>query len=264
MLEAARANLLALEDILKWNLRHNTSLFRITSSLIPFGSSTINSGFWKTALQAEFQRIGDFIKSNNMRVSMHPGQYTVINTPEEAIFNNTLKDIEYHNTIFKLMGLDSSHKIILHGGGAYGNKNHYASLLIERINKFETSIRDRIALENDERVFNASDILNICRICGIPAVLDIFHHQVLPSLNDIPLPDIIQLFQKTWDGERQKIHYSNQEPTKPRGSHSQTINLSEFSQFYNSIKNADLDIMLEVKDKQASVLKLRQVFPELQ
>ena len=41
------------------------------------------------------------------------------------------------------------------------------------------------------------------------------------------------------------------------------MNIDAFSGFYQEIHDLDLDIMLESKDKQESVLALRKAFPEL-
>jgi UV DNA damage endonuclease len=195
---------------------------------------------------------------------MHPGQFTVLNTPEEQYFLNALKDLEYHNAVLTLMGLDMHHRIVLHGGGAYGNKARSVELLITRIGQLAEPIKARLALENDERVFNSEDILNICRQVKVPAILDIFHHEVLPGFPGRQLKDIILDFKTTWPGERQKVHYSNQEPSKMKGAHSDTIDVKAFGRFYETVKDLDLDIMLEVKDKQASVLKIKSAFPEIQ
>jgi UV DNA damage endonuclease len=263
MLEFSQANISALEAILQWNYSQKITLFRITSNLIPFASSPINSGSWKAVYRTEFQRIGRFIRDNRMRVSMHPGQYTVLNTPVEAYLTNTLRDLEYHHEILNLMELDFSHRIVIHGGGAYGEKEKSLALLSNRINDLPETIRNRIVLENDEKVFTAEDILKTCHQANIPGVVDVFHHAVLPSFNRLSLREVILLFQKTWSGERQKIHYSNQKEGNIKGSHSRTIKIGDFAQFYSSIKDLELDVMLEVKDKQDSVLKLRQAFPEL-
>jgi len=263
MLAVARANILALQDILRWNCLHNITLFRITSKLVPFASSVVNSGIWKTALQDELRNTGRFIREYGMRVSMHPGQYTVLNTPVEAYLINTLRELEYHSDVLDLMELDNSHKIIIHGGGAYGEKEKSLMCLSDRIKGLKESIQKRVALENDEKVFTAEDVLKTCYQTGVPGVFDVFHHDVLPSLSYSSLREVILLFKETWSGERQKIHYSDQQTGKIRGSHSQTIDIESFARFYKLIKGLELDVMLEVKDKQASVLKLKQALPEL-
>ncbi len=69
--------------------------------------------------------------------------------------------------------------------------------------------------------------------------------------------DWINECKKTWkekDGF-QKIHYSQQDPLKRTGSHSNTIKIDEFLDFYESLGRKDIDIMLEVKDKNLSALK---------
>jgi len=263
MLMVARANILALEQILRWNLEHGITLFRITSGLIPFGSSPVNSGSWKSDCHDDLQTVGRFIIENGMRVSMHPGQYTVINAPVATIYANSLRDLEYHEGLLSLMGLDNSHKIVVHGGGAYGEKDKYTRLLLERLAALPAQTRSRLVIENDELVYNAQEILAICMKAGLPAVIDVFHHGVLPSFPGESLRQVIQRFGATWHGERQKVHYSDQNPSKHKGAHSDTVDLESFAAFYKPVKDLDLDIMLEVKDKQASVLKLRRAFSEL-
>ena len=133
MLEISRKNLHALREILQWNVAHRIKLFRITSGLIPFGSHSINSGIWKKDLREDFQEIGDFIRRNFLRVSMHPGQYTVINTPDSETYERSLKDLQYHCAVLDLMELDGSHKIVIHGGGIYGRRQYSTEVLLQRL-----------------------------------------------------------------------------------------------------------------------------------
>jgi UV DNA damage endonuclease len=74
----ASANIAALENILEWNAAHGIELFRITSDVIPFGSHEINEVPWRRIFKAELKRLGAFIRQKRLRVSMHPGQFTVI------------------------------------------------------------------------------------------------------------------------------------------------------------------------------------------
>lgn len=265
MLQVAQSNINALRTILLWNKEHSVHFFRITSQLIPFGSHPINKGKWKELLQEQLEEIGEIINRNKMRVSMHPGQYTVLNTPHDSYYKNSLRDLEYHTSLLELMGLDSSHTIVIHGGGAYGDKSKSLSVLCERINNLSSSIKNRLILENDDKIFNAQDIFTVCEKTNIPGVLDVFHHEVLPSYENFKRRDLILLYKKTWpQNERQKIHYSTQEQGKIAGTHAQKIDLLDFSKFYEEIKDLDLDIMLEIKDKENSLLKIRNSFPSIQ
>jgi UV DNA damage endonuclease len=265
MLDYTNDNMNALQRILLWNVEHHITLFRITSALIPFGSHPINSGEWKYVHKEQFIRIGNFIRDNGIRVSMHPGQYSVLNSPDVNVYEQAVRELNYHNVIMDLMELDSSHKIIIHGGGVYNDKKNSMHLLVERILLLPEKLQRRLVIENDDRSYNAEDIYRICKDTGIPGIFDIFHHQCLSSFTEFDLNKIILLFKETWfSTERQKIHYSNQADGKNKGAHSDTIDLKQFAKFYQTIQSMELDIMLETKDKQNSVLLLRKVFRELQ
>jgi UV DNA damage endonuclease len=264
MLEVARNNLKALHVILEWNKEHNIQIFRLTSQLIPLGSHPINSGIWKSALAEEFYTIGKYVKENNMKLSMHPGQYTVINALNEQYYINAVRDLQYHADIFDLMKLDNKHRFVIHGGGAYGDKSASLKRLRERIKQLPEPIYSRLMLENDDVIYSAEEILSVCLDTNIPAVLDTFHHEILASMENRSVLDIILEYKKSWPkDERQKIQYSNQDPNKSKGAHAQTIDIGLFGNFLEEIGDIELDIMLEVKDKEQSVVKLRDQFPQL-
>ena len=258
ILELAAANVEALQPILDWNAAHGIELFRITSDLIPFGSHPINTVPWWRILKSQFARLGDFIARKGLRVSMHPGQFTILNSPRREVVANSVKELEYHTAVLDALGVDSSHKIVIHLGGVYGDKAESLSRFVENCKRLNSRIRARLVIENDERCYTVDDVLGASRAIGVPVVFDVFHHIWNPALEALPVRLIIGLAAKTWrkrDG-RVKIHYSNQWPGGPAGAHSKSINVGKFLRFYETIHDLDLDIMLEVKDKEQSVLKL--------
>ena len=107
-------NLLDLYKILEFNNKLGIKLFRISSNIIPFGSHSINTFNWPEYFSDELKSIGEFIKKNNLRVSMHPGQYTVLNSPNDEIVHKAIEDLNYHTSLLDSMGLNAEHKIILH------------------------------------------------------------------------------------------------------------------------------------------------------
>jgi UV DNA damage endonuclease len=70
----------------------------------------------------KFREIGTFIKTNNIRISMHPDQFTLINSIDNSVFERSLSELVYHEEVLDSMGLDSSAKIQIHVGGVYGAK----------------------------------------------------------------------------------------------------------------------------------------------
>lgn len=257
--EIIRHNLDALSTILLYNKRNEIRLFRINSDIIPFGSSPVNTLDWPRVFEEELRELGEIIKSSGMRVSMHPGQYTVLNSKNADVVERAVEDLEYHCRFLDSMGLSSTHKIILHIGGVYDSRIESKERFLENYKKLGANIKSRLVLENDDKAYPIAEVLEIGRKLGAPVVFDNLHNQVLPSNGMEHLSDrdwIIEAM-KTWteaDGPA-KIHYSEQDKTKRAGSHSGTIRIGSFTHFFQEIKDLGIDIMLEVKDKNLSANK---------
>jgi UV DNA damage endonuclease len=81
LVQTLKNNLIHLNQILKYNVKNNLLFFRISSDLIPFASHPICKLNWHRIFRSEFEEIGDFIKSHNIRISMHPDQFVILNSP---------------------------------------------------------------------------------------------------------------------------------------------------------------------------------------
>ncbi|MBN2851924.1 MAG: UV DNA damage repair endonuclease UvsE [Clostridia bacterium] len=260
MIEVIAHNLLTLDRQIDYNIRNHIGLFRISSDLIPLATHQVNTVPWEEVFKKEFERIGEKIKKSRMRVSMHPGQYTVLNSQSNEVVEKARDDLSYHQKVLSLLGTDSSHKIVLHVGGVYQDKKASLERFINHYRLLDDSIKERLVIENDEKSYTAEDVLELCEEIDIPAVFDNLHHELNPSTS-FQVNEIIELFNHTWkekDG-RQKIHYSQQSKSQKNGSHSTTIEIEPFFDFYNLMINKDVDIMLEVKDKNLSALKISNV-----
>ena len=257
LMEVTAQNLAALENLIDYNFRNDIRLFRISSDIIPFGSSPVNSLAWWDLFSPVLSRIGDKIRAAGMRVSMHPGQYTVLNSPTEDVVERAVADLAYHAHFLDSLGTGPENKIILHIGGVYGDKDEAIRRFTDRYERLEDAVKRRLVLENDEKSYNICDVLKIARIVGAPAVFDNLHHAIHPCMEAGCERDWIELCKSTWkpmDG-RQKIHYSQQEKGKRAGAHCSSIRIDEFLSFYKSVHGENLDIMLEVKDKNLSAVK---------
>ncbi len=259
VIELGRENLRALADIIRWNERHGITVFRISSGIIPLASHPVVRGIpWAEQMADELGAVGDLIAASGARVSMHPGQYTVLNSPRPEVVSASLFELEYHAHLLDALGTGPEAKIVLHLGGVYGDQAASMERFASNFARLSPSVRSRLVLENDEKSYTASSALDLSARIGVPVVFDVFHHQYNPSLEDLSTRQIIQRCGETWqpaDGP-QKLHYSDPWPGKPAGSHAQTVDLQAFARFYDQIAGLNLDVMLEVKDKQASVLKV--------
>ncbi len=255
--EIIAANLFALETIIEYNFKHNIKLFRISSDLIPFGSSSVNSLKWWEEFGYEFARIGSKIKRYQMRVSMHPGQYTVLNSSNPDVVARAVEDLLYHARVLDCLNLGQSHKIVLHIGGVYGDKPSAISCFEKNFLSLPRQIKRRIVIENDDISYSISEVFDIGNRLGIPVVFDNLHNLKNPGGIRKSEFEWIYTCKNTWksDDGVQKIHYSQQDPNKRSGSHSKTIRINEFLEFFSQLNRTDLDIMLEVKDKNLSAVK---------
>lgn len=250
-------NLAALEVMIDYNIENNIKLFRITSDLIPFGSSVAYDLPWAEDFSQLFSRISKKIKNSGMRVSLHPGQYTVLNSPKEDVAKRAALDLNYHARILDALDLDASHKMVLHLGGVYGDKESAKKRFLQRYDKLTDAVKKRLILENDGSLYHIEDILETAGSANIPVVYDNLHNETNPSSLNQTDAYWIKLAGETWktkDG-RQKIHYSQQNPEKSIGAHSESIHLPTFLNFYKKLPDPTIDIMLEVKDKNVSALK---------
>jgi len=84
---------------------------------------------------------------------MHPGQYTVMNSPSEEVVKKSIAEIEYHTKFLDSLGIDYSNKIIIHIGGEYGDKSSAIQRFSDNIKALSDSARSRLVLENDEKIF---------------------------------------------------------------------------------------------------------------
>jgi len=257
LLDTCRTNLAHLKNLLLYTRANDLKLFRISSDLIPFGSSDANTLPWWEVFTEDLLELGALATESGIRLSMHPGQYTVINSPRLEVVTKAIADLIYHTKVLTSMGLGNEHKIVLHIGGAYGDKIEATNRFISTYLTLPQGVKDRLILENDDKLYTISEVLAIAREVGCPAVFDNLHHKIHPSNESLSDRQWIETCSTTWgkkDG-RQKIHYSQQAPRKRPGSHSSTIALDDFLLFYEALPDKDIDVMLEVKDKNISALK---------
>lgn len=257
-------NLAALDIALAYNARNDIRLFRISSDVIPFGSSPVNQLDWTNDFAPQLTALGERARRVGMRLSMHPGQYTVLSSPDAGVVERAAADLAYHAAFLDALGMDATSKIVLHVGGVYGDKAAALERFARAYATLPTAVRRRLVIENDDRLFTARDVLALSRRTGAPVVFDTLHHELNHEPDAPGWLDLLDEARATWRSEDgpQKIHYAQQAPGRRPGSHSDTIGIAAFLAFHRELSahsaqnsHALPDIMLEVKDKNLSALK---------
>ena len=256
LIETVENNLDCLLRILKFNAVNGLLFFRITSDLVPFASHPICKFDWQDYFRSKFEEIGRFIRRSGMRISMHPDQFTLINSIDEDIFNRSVEELNYHAQVLNLMKLEYSAKIQIHVGGIYGNKHKSMKRFVERFLQLDAFIADRLVIENDDKLYCLRDCMKISEETDLPVLFDVFHHTLYNSGESIT--ETFESFVRTWSVDKDgipMIDYSSRRYGGSPRQHAESIDLNDFRLLLKETEPHDFDIMLEVKDKEKSALK---------
>jgi len=256
LLSTVEGNLHCLGEILRYNTSNGIIFFRITSDLVPFASHPVCTADWQESFRKEFAAIGAFIRDHAMRISMHPDQFILLNAKDPDILERSIAELAYHAEVLDLLEMDTTAKIQLHVGGVYGDRDAGIDRFVERYLSLEEPILRRLVIENDDRRYTARDCLRVHAETGIPVIFDTLHHRVNASFDE-QVADIYPDVAATWrppDGIPM-VDYSTQDPDGRLGKHAVTIDIPDFLRFTEDIRCFDVDIMLEIKDKETSALR---------
>lgn len=257
LLEITKNNLDSLYEIIKYNVKNNFHFYRLTSKLVPLATHDKVDFDYITPLLDEYKKIGKLINDNNIRVDTHPDQYAVLNSMDSKIVKNTVEILEYHYKIMDAIGIKDK-LIILHVGSSACGKKASITRFINNFNKLPDHIKKCIAVENDDKVYNIKDVLELCHKINVPMVLD-YHHFICNNEKE-DINDYLKEIIDTWDGKLPKMHFSSPKSKlkKEFRSHSDYINKECFIKFINILKkqDKDIDIMLEAKAKDDAVSRL--------
>lgn len=259
------ANLADLETIVEWNERHGIRLYRVTSNLFPHLDNPLVANVVGDLAFARdrLRQIGDLCRRYGHRITMHPGQYVQLGSPHPGVVANSVLTLRHHAEIFEAMGLtpEMGSGMIIHGGGTFGDKEATLSRWSDTFSSLPADVRRYIILENDEWSWSVDDLLPFCERLGIPFCFDVFHNRISSARVKVT-KRLLRRIVATWGrGGRDiapKIHYSEQDPSLRKGSHSQSVNSlpTWLLHLPTLLGIPGVDIMLEVKDKERSVLRM--------
>lgn len=259
--DKCRLNIQHLKLMIEHCVREKYKIFRIGSGVIPFATHEATSDYdWKTLFKDDLHAIGDIIRDNNMRITMHPDHFVKLNALDDNIYRKSVLDLQYHCDLMDMLKLDNTCKMQIHSGGVYGNKQQSINRWIERYHLLSDSIKNRLVLENDDVSYSFEDVMIIHNSTKIPILFDTLHHECL-NTNNINHVEAFKLAKNTWlpkDGAP-LIDYSSQQPGGKRGKHSSIIDINHFftiKQYLDSVTPI-YDVILEIKDKNISGNLLR-------
>lgn len=262
--QIAVQNLTDLLAILKWNVSNDIKVYRMPSDIFPWMSEYNLSDLpnFESQVLPLLKEIGSFAMANGIRLSFHPGQYTVLASPTEKTVIASINDLEKHTSVMNLMGLPHTHEfpINIHIGGTYGDMDSAASRFCSNFDKLSDSAKSSLVIENDDKEsqYSVSDLYTkIYKNIGTPITFDHFHH-FLHSRGQLSY-DAAHLAAETWKSVRPLQHYSS---SKQINESSLAIKRAHADFIYEVIPHFGLscDIEIEAKAKDLALLKYRNQF----
>jgi len=191
-------------------LPNELRMVRLGSNQLPAYTQHDWSYFWrKSDVRQEAQRlysaVGATARELDVRLSMHPGQFTVLASIDDDIVNRSIEEFEYHVDIARWMGYGvqfQDFKINVHISGKKGPQG-----IIDVLPRLSPEARNTITIENDENSWGLEASLELAGHCGL--VIDIHHHWVNSGGEYIdPSDDRIKRVIDSWRGVRPTMHYS--------------------------------------------------------
>lgn len=251
MLNVFDKNLHDFLKLLELSCSMGLSIFRLGSNFIPFASHDRFDKEWLIEIEERLKKISSKVKSYGIRITMHPGQFVVLNSPRPNVIRSSLKELEYHFWVLDTLGLGRESIVVIHIGGVYDSKR-------EAIKRFEKTVEEnpwlirRLAIENDERHYTVAEVLELGERLGLPVVFDYYHHILNPSTFDM------DRLASTWKGVTPEFHVSSMPSSSRRfGEHGDYVKLEDFLNLINLWGNrGPLDVIVEAKKKEKAVEKL--------
>ncbi|KXH87285.1 UV DNA damage repair endonuclease UvsE [Sporosarcina sp. HYO08] len=245
--------------ILKHNAASDIHFYRLTSRLIPLANHPeLTDWNYLRPLQKQLREIGNFVKEHNIRIDFHPDHFVLINSMKKEILKNSIQTLKMHYLLLKGMGIDATHRCVMHVGGNYKDTETSLERFIDNWMLVPRSIQKMIMLENDDTSFTLEDSLYLCEKLDIPLVFDYHHHLAHHQHAN---------WEEHWDRVIQswrhsslpvKMHISSPKSKKEFRHHADFVDMELFFTFLKAIKGSvpQIDCMIEAKRKDEALFHL--------
>ena len=204
-------NIKAFENLIKYvgGLPDELHMVRLGSDVLPVYTEPTWSYFWQKPdvreyCEKHFATVGELARKLDVRLSMHPGQFTVLASDNPDIVNRSIEEFEYHVDVARWMGYGRQYqdfKINVHIAGRKGPAG-----ILDAYPRLSPEARNTITIENDEMSWGIEASLELRDKLAL--VLDIHHHWVKTGEYIQPTDDRFSRIIDSWRGVRPVIHYS--------------------------------------------------------
>jgi len=204
-------NISSLNNLIQFvgGLPNELRMVRLGSGVLPAYTEPSWSYYWQLPdvrryLESNLARVGDEARLRDVRISMHPGQFTVLASDRDDVVARSIEEYEYHTDVLRYMGYGQQFqdaKCNVHISGRRGPQG-----IIDVLGRLSPESRNCLTIENDEMSWGIEASLELADHCAL--VLDIHHHWVATGEYISPLDGRVARIKDSWRGVRPVIHYS--------------------------------------------------------
>ncbi len=255
------------------------SMYRMSSDLAPYATHPDMPQFHQQVKESrkELKALGRRAQELDLRLSFHPSQFIVLNSPDAALRERSIWDLRVQGEILDRMEMGPEAVMVIHAGGAYGDLPSGIDRWCATWDGMPEAVKQRLVLEHDDIRYSAADVLTIHERTGVRLIFDVQHFWCL-NPEGLELEATLRRFLSTWpEGVRPKMHYSSprtqmrelkrKNPKTGRKKavlvapvwtgHADFIHPFDFINFFRSYPDLEADVMLEAKAKDLALIRLR-------
>jgi UV damage endonuclease UvdE len=206
-----RCSLEQVDKVLDYLASERLDMYRLSSDLAPYATHPDMPQFHDMVREsdAELAAFGAKARALGIRLSFHPSQYVLLNSPDDALTAKSIWDLSSQAEMLDRMGLDAEAVMVTHVGGVYDDHAASRERWIRGWERCPDHVRARLVLENDDLRFSAADVLWIQQRTGVRLIFDYQHFWCL-NPERLDLRDTLERFLASWPaGVRPKIHFSS-------------------------------------------------------
>ncbi len=206
-----KCSLELLDTVLDYLKAERLDMYRLSSDIAPYATHPDMPQFHGMVAEsdAELRAFGAKARAYDIRLSFHPSQYVLLNSPDTELTRKSIWDLSSQAEMLDRMEQDDEAVMITHVGGVYDDHEASRARWIEGWDRCPAHVKRRLVLENDDIRFSAADVLWIHERTGVRCVFDYQHFWCLnPERRE--MRDTLERFVSTWPAAaRPKIHFSS-------------------------------------------------------
>ena len=255
--EVIEHNIRLLSETISYNIKNQIYVYRIPSDLIPFATNikmkqilSDNEILNTNQIRDELKKIREWQTKYQLRLSIHANHFLILASPNEQVKNQSIEELQ---ELIKVLEWINGDGIVIHVGGAYGDKVETLKRFKEVIQAYKDSIDfSKIMVENDDKIYNGLDVSLLCRELGLRWVFD-FHHERCNPSPEIDLVNLLKAYLPS------KYHLSSGIEGAFKPPHADYIFKEDLEALMELLIKVDIkeaDIMFEAKKKNLSIYEI--------